>query len=138
MDRYDLIYVDDEPTMIAIFQQAVGLKYRHWQAAAFVDSRDLLEKINQKKIAARVWIIDLMMPAVNGVDVARAIRASGDSESVLIAYTALDPQTLSRNPEYRDGLHLFARVIGKQEGFLKILAGLDAAYFRKTKAETHS
>ena len=138
MDQYDLIYVDDEATMTAIFEQLVKLKYPQWRTAAFIDSQDLHERIVKKQITARVWILDLMMPAVNGVEIAQAIRQSGDSQAVLIAYTALDPQTLSRNPAYRDGLPLFARVIGKQEGFMKVLAGLDSAYFRKKKTETHS
>ncbi len=136
MDQYDLIYVDDEATMTAIFEQMVKLKYHHWRTAAFIDSQDLRERIVKKQVAARVWIIDLMMPAVNGVEIAQAIRQSGDSQAVLIAYTALDPQTLSRSPAYRDGLHLFERVIGKQEGFMKVLAGLDSAYLRKIKTQS--
>jgi len=136
MDQYDLIYVDDESTMTAIFEQMVKLKYRQWRAAAFSDSQSLYERITAKQIAARVWIIDLMMPKVNGVEIAQAIRQSGDSEAKLIAYTALDPQTLSRNPGYREGLHLFERVIGKQEGLMKLLAGLESSYLRNIKVQT--
>lgn len=133
MDQYDLIYVDDDSTMVAIFEQVIKLKYRHWRATSFADPLVIFEKISGQQIAARVWIIDLMMPKKNGVEIAQAIRAAGQADAVLIAYTALDPRALARRPEYGTGLHLFERIVGKQEGFIKILAGLDASVLRKIK-----
>jgi CheY-like chemotaxis protein len=120
--------------MTAIFEQVVKLKYRHWQTTTFVDAQDVYDQIAGKKVAASVWIIDLMMPKKSGIEIAQAIRDSGQADAVLIAYTALDPQTLARSPEYRDGLHLFEKVIGKQDGFMKIMAGIELTYLRQVKA----
>ncbi len=132
-EHYDVVYVDDEPTMTTIFNQVVNLKYQNWRSISFNDSQILFERIEAGNISASVWIIDLMMPEKNGVQLARAIRGGGDSEAVLIGYTALDPQALGRSPEYSDALDLFSRIIGKQEGFIKVLTSLQATVLRQIK-----
>jgi len=133
MELYDIICVDDEPTTTALFEFVIQQKYKHWRAAGFTDSQDLYDQINQKRVVAHVYIIDLMMQPKNGIEIAKAVRASGQAKAVLIAYTALDPLSLSRKPEYSNELHLFDRVIDKQEGFMKILAGLEASALRKIR-----
>lgn len=137
IDQYDVIFIDDETTMTTIFNQVVNLKHQHWRACSFNDSLALYELIEAKRISASIWIIDLMMPGKNGIEIAQAIRGSGDFTSVLIGYTALDPQSLSRNPDYRNALDVFSRIIGKQEGFIKLLAGLDMSILRRVKPQSN-
>jgi DNA-binding NarL/FixJ family response regulator len=134
IDRYDVIYVDDEPTMTTIFNQVVNLKYQQWRTIAFNDPSILFDRIEARNITSRVWIIDLMMPEKNGIQIAQAVRATGDFSTVLIGYTALDPQALGRSAEYSAALDLFSRIIGKQEGFIKVLASLQATVLRQVKA----
>ena len=134
IDQYDVIYVDDEPTMTAIFNQMVNLKYRHWRILAVNDSESLFKRIEERSISAAVWIVDLMMPGKNGVQIAQAVRGAGDFSAALIGYTALDAQTLGGSAEYGAALDVFSRIIGKQEGFLRVLAGLNATAMRQVKA----
>lgn len=133
MEQYDLIFVDDEPTMTAIFDQVAKLKFRQWRTASFVDAQDVYDQIVSHQVASSVWIIDLMMPKKSGIEIAQAIRDAGDSEAVLIAYTALDPQTLSRKPEFSEALDLFERVIEKQEGFMKVLTRIGNTVLRQVR-----
>jgi response regulator RpfG family c-di-GMP phosphodiesterase len=134
IDRYDVIYVDDEPTMTTIFNQVVNMKYQQWRAITFNDPQALYTRIEARSISARVWIVDLMMPEKNGIQIAQAVRATGDFSAVLIGYTALDPQSLGRQEEFSPALDLFSRIIGKQEGFIKVLASLHATVLRQVKA----
>jgi CheY-like chemotaxis protein len=134
IDRYDIIYVDDEPTMTTIFSQVVSMKYPQWRSITFNDSQSLYTRIEARSISSRVWIVDLMMPGKNGIQIAQAIRASGDFSAVLVGYTALDPQSLGRKEEFSPALDLFSRIIGKQEGFIKVLASLQATVLRQVKA----
>jgi len=133
-EHYDVVYVDDEPTMTTIFNQVVNLKYQHWRTIAFNDSQALFERIEAHSISASVWIIDMMMPEKDGIQIANAIRRMGDFNAVLIGYTALDPQVLGRSEKYNGALDLFSRIIGKQEGFIKVLASLQATVLRQIKA----
>jgi DNA-binding NtrC family response regulator len=133
-EHYDVVYVDDEPTMTTIFNQVVNLKYQHWRAIAFNDSQVLYDRIEAGGISASVWILDLMMPEKNGIQIANAIRRAGDANAVLIGYTALDLQALGRSTEYNCAMDLFSRIIGKQEGFIKVLASLQATVLRQMKA----
>jgi DNA-binding NarL/FixJ family response regulator len=134
IDRYDVVYVDDEPTMTTIFNQVVNLKYQMWRTTAFTDSLALFDRIQARSITSRVWVIDLMMPERNGIQIAQAIRASGDFSAVLIAYTALDAQDIGRREEFSANLDIFSRVIGKQEGFIKVLASIQATILRQVRA----
>ncbi len=136
IDQYDVIFIDDELTMTTIFNQVVNLKHQQWRSRTFNDSSALHTLIEKKEIAASIWIIDLMMPGKNGIEIAQAIRHSGDSASVLIGYTALDPLSLSRNTDFRDGMDMFSQIIGKQDGLIKLLAGLDAGILRKIKSQS--
>ena len=61
------------------------------------------------------------------------IRRMGDIDAVLVGYTALDPQSLGRSAEYSGALDLFSRIIGKQEGLLKVLASLQATALRQVR-----
>lgn len=138
MPDYDLIYIDDESTLTMIFEQIIKLRYRHWRACAFVDALELYDQIVAGEIRARAWIIDLMLPGKSGIELAQAIRQSGDDSAVLLAYTALDMQTLSRSREFEEHSHLFERVVGKQEGLLKLLSTIDATILRRSSPETRT
>jgi hypothetical protein len=45
MNNYDVIYIDDEPTMTDIFTQFVNYKFKSWRACSFNNSQELYEKI---------------------------------------------------------------------------------------------
>jgi DNA-binding NtrC family response regulator len=132
MSNYDVIFIDDETTMIDIFTQYVNWKYKHWRACSFVDSQDLFDRITTNQLSAVVWIIDIMMPRKNGTEIAAAITRECGPGTIILGYTALDTHTLDSRPEYKDGLKYFSRIINKQENFNNLLDLVDAWVKQKT------
>ncbi len=126
MNNYDVIYVDDEPSMTDIFNQFVNFKYKHWRACSFTNSQELYDRVAANEISSVVWIIDIMMPQKNGTEVAAIVSSECEPGTVILGYTALDPHTLDHKPEYRDGLKHFSRIINKQENFNNLLDLVDA------------
>jgi DNA-binding NtrC family response regulator len=126
MEQYDIVYVDDEPMMTSIFMQMINMNYRSWRVLVMNDAMELYRRIEERSISARVWIIDLVMPGKNGVQIAEAVREAFDGSTDLVGYTALDIYTLGHNAEYSPALDIFSRVISKQEGIMRMLGGLSA------------
>jgi DNA-binding response OmpR family regulator len=125
MPDLDVIFIDDEPSLAEIFQHYVFWKYKEWRFATFTNSVMVYNDIVSSQITARVWIIDLMMPGKNGVQIAAAIRSIYGDQPVLLAYTALDRQALNNHEQYRDGLHHFNNIINKKEDLSDVLSLVD-------------
>ncbi len=133
MNNYDVIFIDDEPTMVDIFQQFVNWKFKHWRTRTFIDSQDLYDKIVANEISSVVWIVDIMMPYKNGTEVAAAVSRESEPGTVILGYTALDTHTLETKPEYKDGLKHFSKIINKQENFGNLLELVDM-WVKKTES----
>lgn len=131
MEHYDIVFIDDEPMMTAVFKQMVSLKFNHWRVLASNDAEALFNRIEERSISAAVWIVDLIMPGKNGLQIAQAVRETGDTYADLIGYTAMDWRTLAESAEYSAALDVFSRVIGKKEGLMRVLSGLNAAIQRQ-------
>jgi response regulator of citrate/malate metabolism len=125
LNNYDVIFIDDEITIVDLFNQYVQYKYKSWNAAAFTDSYDLYRKIIGNEVAATIWIVDLMMPQKNGTEIAAAIARESMPGTLILGYTALDPYTLDSRSEYRGGLKYFYKIINKQESFTSLLELID-------------
>jgi two-component SAPR family response regulator len=137
-NHFDVIFVDDEITMVTIFNQVINLKHQNWRACSYLDSTELYQLITTNQISASIWIIDLMMPGKNGIELAQAIQMTGDQSTILIGYTSLDPLTLHRHSEYNQAVEIFSRIVGKQEGLIKLLSGLDQGIIQKQKSRNSS
>ena len=125
MNKYDVIFIDDEPNMLDIFQQFVNWKFKHWRTCTFIDSQELYDKIVAHEISAVVWIVDIMMPMKNGAEVAEAVNRESKPGTIILGYTALDTHTLETNPAYKNGLKHFSKIINKQENFWNLLELVD-------------
>jgi DNA-binding NarL/FixJ family response regulator len=125
MTNYDVIFIDDEPTMTDIFQQYVKWKYSHWRACSFNNPVDLYNKILADQVSAVVWIVDIMMPGRNGGEIAEAIQHESAPGTIIIGYTALDLPTLDSRAEFKGKLIHFTRIISKQENFGDLLELVD-------------
>jgi DNA-binding response OmpR family regulator len=125
MPAYDVVFVDDEVSLTEIFQHYVMAKYNQWRFLAFHNAVSLYKEITTSHLTATVWIIDLMMPGKNGVDIAEAIRKAGGTQPILIAYTALDRDDLRRDETYSGGLHYFDHLISKMEDPVSLLSLVD-------------
>jgi DNA-binding response OmpR family regulator len=119
---YDVIIVDDESTVTDIFQQYILWKYKDWKFLTFNNSSILHNALENGRITAKVWVIDLMMPGKNGAEIAVAVRERQGSTPILLAYTALEKRTLETHEAYKQGLHHFNHIINKREDFNSILS----------------
>lgn len=125
MTNYDVVFIDDEPTMTDIFQQYVKWKYSHWRACSFNDSVELYNKILADQVSAVVWIVDIMMPGRNGTQIATAIHNECAPGTIILGYTALDLPTIDSLAEFSDGSRHFTRIFNKQENFGDLLELVD-------------
>ena len=125
MPDLDVIFIDDEPSLTEIFQHYVLWKYKDWRFATFTNAVLAYNDVITGEMSARVWIIDLMMPGKNGVQIAAAIRAAHGDRPVLLAYTALDRQSLHNHEQYSGGLHHFNNIINKKEDISDVLSLVD-------------
>lgn len=125
MNNFDVIFIDDEPSMAEIFNTFVSYRFKHWRACSFSDSQELYQKIITNEVSAVVWIVDIMMPQKNGAEIAAAISRECAPGTVILGYTALDSYTLSSRKEYKEGLRFFSRIINKQDNFSNLLDLVD-------------
>lgn len=123
---YDVVYMDDDPMMTELFDQFATWKYRHWQAYSCTDPLALYHQVTTGEINAQVWIIDIMMPKKNGAEIAAAIRERYGPAAMIIGYTALEPAALREDPQYSHGLHMFSKIVRKNEGIASLLKQADA------------
>jgi DNA-binding response OmpR family regulator len=131
MASFDVIFIDDEPSLTDIFQHYVLWKYKDWRFMTFTNSVLAYNEIVNNKLSATVWIIDLMMPGKNGAQIAAAVRAMHGDAPVVLAYTALDRQTLYTQEQYRDGLCYFNNILNKREDLPDILSLVDVWIVRE-------
>jgi len=122
---FDVIVVDDEPSVTQIFQQYILWKYKNWRFTTFNNSSTLFECITNTELTAKVWIVDIMMPKKNGVDIAQAIRHYLGAKPVVLAYTALDRRVFETDATYKHGVKFFNHFINKKEDFSSILSLVD-------------
>jgi DNA-binding response OmpR family regulator len=113
--------MDDDPMMADLLNQFISWKFSGWKAYTFTDPMLLYRKIKAGEVGARDWVVDIMMPEVNGCQIAAAIRQQFDDDQVILGYTALEPGTIQDDPEYRDGLQFFTQVVRKNEGIARLL-----------------
>ena len=122
---YDVIVVDDEPSVTQIFQQYILWKYKSWRFSTFNNPSELYEALTRYEYYAKVWILDIMMPRKNGVEIAAAIRRFYGDSPVILAFTALDRRVFETDENYKYGVAYFNHFINKREEFSSILSLVD-------------
>ena len=73
------LVVDDEAALVELIQMA--LRYEGWEVETAIDGATALAKARQ--FAPDVVVLDIMMPGLDGLEVLRRLRASGDDVAVL-------------------------------------------------------
>lgn len=122
---YDVIYMDDDPMMTELFNQFVGWRYQQWRVNTYTDPLVLHKQIRSGEVNARVWVIDIMMPKINGAELASEIRALYGVDVPVLGYTALERSALDADEQYRQGLHHFTQIVRKNEGIARLLDIVD-------------
>lgn len=73
------LVVDDEPSLGELIQMA--LRYEGWQVETATDGASALNKARTFK--PDIVVLDIMMPGLDGLEVLKRLRASGDDVAVL-------------------------------------------------------
>jgi two-component system OmpR family response regulator len=73
------LVVDDEPSLGELIQMA--LRYEGWQVEVATDGASALNKARTFK--PDIVVLDIMMPGLDGLEVLKRLRASGDDVAVL-------------------------------------------------------
>lgn len=73
------LVVDDEPALGELIQMA--LRYEGWQVETATDGASALNKA--RVFQPDVVVLDIMMPGLDGLEVLKRLRASGDDVAVL-------------------------------------------------------
>lgn len=73
------LVVDDEASLVELIQMA--LKYEGWQVETAADGASALHKA--RSFQPDVIVLDIMMPGLDGLEVLRRLRATGDDVAVL-------------------------------------------------------
>ena len=127
MERYDIVFIDDESTLTEIFGHFIRVKHPGWRFATFCDSQKAYEQIVNKRISATVWIVDMMMPVKNGAQIAEAIRSATNGEgTVVLGYSALDRIEIKHNEALKRGLPYFDWLMTKHYRLSDLLSLAEA------------
>lgn len=91
--RYRILVVDDEPNEMRSL--VIGLKLEGFDADGASNGHIALEMLNEKEYS--VVIIDLMMPEMNGLQLARAVRrAHPEITTIMMSAYHLSPVQLAK------------------------------------------
>lgn len=84
MDRLRIAFVDDEPDLLASLRRALhhSANSHGWDLAFYTDPRTALADL--RRAPAAVAVIDLMMPGMNGLDLAEALQATAPGTVIII------------------------------------------------------
>ena len=74
-----VLVVDDEASLVELLQMA--LRYEGWQVETATDGASALHKA--RTFEPDVIVLDIMMPGLDGLEVLRRMRATGDDAAVL-------------------------------------------------------
>src|SRR6202012_3675659 len=75
-----ILVVDDEPAVRSALERALRLESYDVELAA--DGREALDRLADRP--ADAVILDVMMPGIDGLEVARRLRAAGDRTPILM------------------------------------------------------
>jgi len=98
---YDIICVDDETHMTSMFKSVINFIFEEagttLRINTYNSTNDVLRDIQEKKVSAKVWLLDIMMQRgeLNGVELAERLRMLFPSQKMYIyAFTALNPNVI--------------------------------------------
>ena len=75
-----LLIVEDEPNLLSVIRK--GLSEKNYDVSAALDGTTALEMIEQNGFD--VVVLDVMLPDINGIEICRRLRTSGNFTPILM------------------------------------------------------
>jgi len=113
--------LDDDPSVVKATSRL--LASAGWEVDAFTDPIEFLD--HAKECQPKVVVLDILMPAMNGLDVQKRLREISPESRVVILTSKDDPSTRAKATE-QGATAFFVKPIGDEE----FLAGIESAFSR--------
>jgi DNA-binding response OmpR family regulator len=97
-----LLVVEDDDNLRRLITQALGKKYRLFEAA---DGNQAIEDV--KKVHPDLILLDLMLPGKDGIEVCRRIRGHPDTKNIKIIMLTAQKNSLVKSAGLAAGADLF-------------------------------
>lgn len=94
-----VLVIDDDPVLVELFEK--GLQKRGYEVIAAFDAVDGLNKISS--VQPDIIILDILMPGMDGIEVARRLRSDSDFAHVPILIISALSQTEQKVEAFRAG-----------------------------------
>ncbi len=83
-DKIKVLYVEDEPSIAELLRAGLGL-FGIMVSPIYCSAEDLLGKINTNDYAsADIMFLDIRLPGLTGLDLARKLREGGDRRPIIV------------------------------------------------------
>lgn len=113
--------LDDDPSVVKATSRL--LSSAGWNVASFTDPTDFLR--HAEECQPKVVVLDILMPAMNGLEVQKRLQAISPESRVIILTSKDDPSVRAKAAE-QGASAFFTKPIGDDE----FLAGIESAFSR--------
>ena len=113
--------LDDDPSVVKATSRL--LSSAGWKVDAFTDPIEFLD--HAKECQPKVVVLDILMPAMNGLDVQKRLKEISPESRVIILTSKDDPSTRAKATK-QGATAFFTKPIGDEE----FLAGIESAFSR--------
>ncbi len=90
MSRISVLVVDDEPSFLLALRQALATE--GFEVTTAADGEDALELFSSKSFD--IVLLDVMLPAMSGIDVCRSIRSVSDTPIIMVSARSEEVDTV--------------------------------------------
>lgn len=93
-NKFDIVFVDDEIPTTNVFNSFFSIIYVNNTSRVYNNPLLVAEDLRANKVHAKVWLIDVMMNGLNGVELALLVREKFGKAVKIFAYSALEKEVL--------------------------------------------
>ena len=92
--KYTIFILDDEPDIVELLR--VNLEKNGYTTKGFYDGDSLLQHIRNGKNTPDLFILDIMLPGIDGIEVAKEIRQNRNTSNTPIIFLSARNEDIDR------------------------------------------
>jgi len=92
--KYTIFILDDEPDIVELLR--VNLEKNGYTTRGFYDGESLLQHIRNGKNTPDLFILDIMLPGIDGIEVAKEIRQNRNTSNTPIIFLSARNEDIDR------------------------------------------